>query len=266
MRPRPIRGVVTKHYLEDLQIHAAIASALLVAASAIVVLVAPWVRDRRGSPTLADRVPDGIAALLGIRPGLSIDSAAGYVDAWMISLAAPLVLCALALPAAVRAVAGAEATGEMEWLAAQPLQRTQIVAERFVAIVIVTAQAALPATVLLAIGGGIGELELNAPVVVWSMMRVILLVALLAGVVMVASAVSGSLELSGGAAVAAPVVVFALVAGSETTAKLSPVRWALGRTPVDDPAGLVGVAAVVAVTVVCVYIAATGFRRRDIIL
>lgn len=261
-----MRGAIARHYIADNQIHAAIAATVLLAASAVVVAVAPFVRDRDGSPSLADRLPEGFSALLGIEPGTSIDTAAGYLDAWMISLAAPLVLCALALPAAVRAVAGAEATGEMEWLAAQPLTRTQIVAERFVAIAAVTAQAALPATLLLAIGGGVGELETDAAVVVFSMVRVVALVTVLAALVVVVSAVTGSLELAGGAAVVAPLAAFGLVMGGDTTARLSPVRWALGRTPADGVGDLVGLGVVVVITAAVVVIASAGFQRRDVVL
>ncbi len=266
MRPHAIRGLLTRHYVEDNQVHAAIAGGVLLAASFVVIAVAPFVRDKDGAKTLADRLPDGVAALLGIEPGMSIDSAAGYLDAWMISLAAPLVLCALALPAAVRAVAGAEDSGEMEWLAAQPISRTQIVWERFLAITIVTAQAALPATLLLAIGGGIGELQLEAPMVVWSMIRVVALVSLLAGIVVVVSAVTGSLELAGGVAVAAPLVAFGLIVAGETTARVSPVRWALGSTPVAEAGAVVGVGVVIVFTIACVVIASAAFQRRDVIL
>jgi ABC-2 type transport system permease protein len=262
----PVRGAVTRHYVQDSQVHASIAGGVLLVAAAVVVGLAPNLRSRGGSSSLAERLPGGIAALLGIEPGLSVDTAAGHLDAWMLSLAAPLVLCALALPAAVRAVAGSEATGEMEWLAAQPLQRTQIVAERFVAIAIVTAQAALPATVVLVLGGGIGELELSTSVVVFSMARIVLLVSLLAGIVLIVSAATGSLELSVGAALVVPLVTFGLIIAGDTTARISPVRWVLGATPADGGAPVGGLLLAIVITAACVLIASAGFQRRDIIL
>ena len=154
----------------------------------------------------------------------------------------------------------------MEWLAAQPVQRTQIVVERFVAITLVTAQAALPATILLALGGSVGELDIGVGVVIWSMVRVIVLVALLAGLVMVISAATGSLELSAGMSVLGPVVAFGLIVAGETTAKFSPVRWALGATPAAETGEFSGVAATVVRTVVLLAVASFGFQRRDIIL
>ena len=266
MKLKPVRGALTRHYVHDNQIRAAIAAVLLVVASAAVIAMAPTIRDRSGSASIARRLPDGIAALLGIEPGLSLDSAAGYLDAWMLSLALPLVLAAVALPIAVRSIAGSESTGEMEWLAAQPLQRGQIVVERFLAIVILTAQAALPAAIVLAVGASVGELELGFGTVVWAVARVVILVLLLAAIVLIASAASGSLEFAIFVAAAVPLIVFGLIVGGESTARLSPVRWVLGATPADaGPAG-VGVLAALGVTAICVAAAVLGFRRRDIVL
>ena len=266
MKLKPVRGPLTRHYIQDSQVHASIAGAVLLVAAAVVVGLAPNFRSRSGSSSLAERLPEGIAALLGIEPGLSVDTAAGHIDAWMLSLAAPLVLCALALPAAVRAIAGSEATGEMEWLAAQPLQRAQIVTERFVAIAIVTAQAALPATLVLVLGGGIGELQLSTGVVVFAMVRVVVLVSLLAGVVLIVSAATGSLELAVGAAIVVPAVAFGLIVAGDTTARISPVRWVLGETPADGGAPVSGLLLAVVITAACVLIASASFERRDIIL
>jgi len=266
MKVKSVRGPVAKHYFRDNQVHAAIAGTVLMLAAAAVVALAPSLRGRAGAPTLAERMPDGLAALLGVGPGVSFDTAAGHTDAWFLSLAAPLVLCALALPAAVRAIAGCEATGEMEWLAAQPIERAQVVVERFVAVVLVTAQAAVPATIMLVLGGGIGELELAPGLVAWSMIRVVVLVSLLAAIVMMVSALTGSLDMSVGVAIAAPIVAFGLILGGESSARLSPVRWVLGETPAADGGTTIGVLMAVTILAACMLIGSAGFQRRDIIL
>ena len=266
MKLKSVRGPLARHYFHDNQLHAAIAGTILMAAAAVVVALAPSLRGRGGAATLAERLPEGLAALLGVAPGLSFDTAAGHLDAWFLSLAAPLVLCALALPAAVRAIAGCEATGEMEWLAAQPVERAQIVFERFLAVAIVTAQAAIPATIVLVLGAGIGELELGAGLVAWSMVRVVVLVSLLAGIVMMVSALTGSLDVSSGVAVVLPAVAFGLILGGESTARLSPVRWVLGEAPAADGGTSVGVMMALTIMAACVLIGSAGFQRRDIIL
>ena len=265
MKLRPVRGAVLRHYIEDFQLPTAIAGTVLFVAATTTIGFAPYLRGRSGSSTAADRLPDGVAAVLGIEPGLSLNTAAGHLDAWMVSLAAPLILCALALPLAVRAVAGCEARGEMEWLATQPIRRTQIVIERFVAITVLTVEATIPATIVLAFGGSIGELELGVGVIVWSMMRVVVLVSTLTGITLIASAVGAGVRLAGGIALLVPVVAFTMLL-TDIATPLSPVRWTLGATPAADSGTLTGVAFALIVTVGCVAIAAEGFQRRDLLL
>jgi len=260
-----VRLALTKHYLEDNQFHAAIAGVALLIGALLTIGLAPMLRSKPGSASAATELPSGIASLLGIKPGVSLDTAAGHFDALMISLAAPLVLCALALPLVVRAIAGCEARGEMEWLAAQPVRRAQIVVERFLAIVLLMAQAALPATIALVLGASLGELNLGVVTVVWSMMRVVILVILLAGIALVASASGSSVKVAAATAVAVPLVAFGLVL-FEQTANVSPVRWTLGQTPAASSGTITGVLLAVALTAWFVGIAASGFNRRDLVL
>jgi len=262
---RPVRLALTKQYLEDNQLHAAIAGFALLVGALLTIGLAPMLRSKSGSASAATELPSGIAALLGIKPGVSLDTAAGHFDALMISLAAPLVLCALALPLVVRAIAGCEARGEMEWLAAQPIRRVQIVVERFLAIVLLMAQAALPATIALTFGATLGELNLSAVTVIWSMARVVILVGLLAGIALVASATGSSVRLAAATAAAVPLVAFGLVF-FEQTAPVSPVRWTLGQTPAAASGTFAGVLLSIALTAWFVGMAATGFNRRDLVL
>lgn len=265
MKLSPVRLTLTKHYIEDNQLHAAIAGVALLVGALLTIGLAPTLRSQSGSAGAAAELPSGIAALLGIKPGVSLDTAAGHFDALMISLAAPLVLCALALPLVVRAIAGCEARGEMEWLAAQPIRRTQIVVERFLAIVVLIAQATLPATIALSLGVAFGDLNLGVITVVWSMARVMVLVVLLAGITLVASAVGGSVRVAAMAAAAVPLVAFGLVL-FEQTAAVSPVRWTLGQTPAASSGTITGVLLAAVLTAWFVGMAASGFNRRDLVL
>lgn len=265
MKLRPVRGAVMRHYFEDFQLHAAIAGTALLVAATATIGFAPYLRGRVGNSTAADRLPAGVAAVLGIEPGVSLNSAAGHLDAWMVSLAAPLVLCALVLPLTVRALAGSEARGEMEWLAAQPVRRTQIVVERFMAIVFLTIEAAIPATIVVTVGGAVSGLDLGATLIVWSMVRVVILVSLLAGIALIASASGASVKIAAWLALMVPVAAFGMVL-VDKGASLSPVRWILGATPAADSGTLTGVMLGVVVTACCVGIAASTFHRRDLAL
>jgi len=262
---RPVRLTLTKHFLEDNQLHAAIAGVALLVGAFLTIGLSPSLRSRPSSQTAAADLPSGVASLLGIKPGVSLDTAAGHFDALMVSLAAPLVLCALALPLVVRAIAGCEARGEMEWLAAQPIRRSQIVVERFLAIVVLLAQAALPATIALTIGARLGDLNLGVVTVVWSMARVVILVVLLAGITLVASAAAGSLRVASATAIAVPALAFGLVL-FEQTAAVSPVRWTLGQTPAAASGTITGVLLALALTGWFVAMAVSGFNRRDLVL
>lgn len=98
------------------------------------------------------------------------------------------------------------------------------------------------------------------------MIRVVVLVAALAGIVMMVSALTGSLEISIGVAVVAPLVAFGLIIGGDSTARLSPVRWVLGEAPAADGSTSIGVLMALTITAACLLIGSAGFQRRDIIL
>lgn len=82
--------------------------------------------------TVAD-LPPALKAMFGIEEGVSIGSAAGYLQAQIFSSVAPILLLVLAIALGSGALGGAEEDGSAELLLANPVSRLQFVLDRFAA-------------------------------------------------------------------------------------------------------------------------------------
>ncbi len=79
--------------------------------------------------TVAD-LPPALKAMFGIESGISIGSAAGYIQAQVFSSLMPILLLVLAIGLGSGAVGGSEEDGSLEFLLAQPVSRRTILFER----------------------------------------------------------------------------------------------------------------------------------------
>ncbi|MEO8540554.1 MAG: ABC transporter permease subunit [bacterium] len=78
-------------------------------------------------------LPPALKAMFGIEEGISIGSAAGYLQAQVFSSVAPIILLVLAIALGSGALGGAEEDGATEFLLSYPIKRTNLVIDRFVA-------------------------------------------------------------------------------------------------------------------------------------
>lgn len=88
--------------------------------------------------TLAD-LPPALQAMFGIESGVSIGSAAGYLQAQLFSTVVPILLLVLAIAIGAGAVGGAEEDGSAEFLLSYPVSRAQFLIDRFAALTVVIA-------------------------------------------------------------------------------------------------------------------------------
>lgn len=82
--------------------------------------------------TVAD-LPPALKAMFGIEEGVSIGSAAGYLQAQIFSSVAPILLLVLAIALGSGAVGGAEEDGSAEMLLSYPISRLEFLLDRFAA-------------------------------------------------------------------------------------------------------------------------------------
>lgn len=88
--------------------------------------------------TVAD-LPPALKAMFGIEEGVSIGSAAGYLQAQIFSSVAPILLLVLAIALGSGAVGGAEEDGSAELLLSYPISRFSFLLDRFAAMAAVVA-------------------------------------------------------------------------------------------------------------------------------
>lgn len=88
--------------------------------------------------TLAD-LPPALQAMFGIESGVSIGSAAGYLQAQLFSTVVPILLLVLAIAIGSGAVGGAEEDGSAEFLLSYPVSRARFLIDRFAALTVVIA-------------------------------------------------------------------------------------------------------------------------------
>ena len=85
--------------------------------------------DAELDKTVAD-LPPALKAMFGIDSGVSIASAAGYIQAQVFSSLMPILLLVLAVGLGSGAVGGSEEDGSLEFLLAQPVSRRTVLVAR----------------------------------------------------------------------------------------------------------------------------------------
>ncbi|MGE0600717.1 MAG: ABC transporter permease subunit [Dehalococcoidia bacterium] len=85
--------------------------------------------DAELDKTVAD-LPPALKAMFGIESGISIGSAAGYIQAQVFSSLMPILLLVLAIGLGSGAVGGSEEDGSLEFLLSQPVSRRSLLVGR----------------------------------------------------------------------------------------------------------------------------------------
>lgn len=93
----------------------------------------PTVEGDETFEELVDQLPEGVRSLFGLAQGAPITAAPGYLHARLFSTLVPLLFVVYAIGLGARAVASAEEDGTLELLLANPVTRTRVVLERYLA-------------------------------------------------------------------------------------------------------------------------------------
>ncbi|MCB0989719.1 MAG: hypothetical protein KDB16_01990 [Acidimicrobiales bacterium] len=261
MMARPRVGVAARHYLSDLQPYTALCSAVLAVVGVASVASAPVLLERDGAATAASELPAPASRLLGLSVGQSLDTGIGHLNATFLSLALPLVLIALGIVGASRALAGAAGSGELELLVSNPVTRSQLLVERLLAVSAAQVQVAAPAVLLVAVGSQLGQIDVGALTVLGAGIKAMVLATFISSIAMIASAASSGVLMPAAVGALATAASFGAVAFD--FGSLSPVGLALGEAPAAGGAWLGTLIALVAVGVIAA-LATVVFDRRDI--
>jgi ABC-2 type transport system permease protein len=214
-----------------------------------------------------DALPEGMKNFLSVQ---DMTSPAGYLQATVYSLVGPLLVVMAALILTVRTIPRPEEDGGIELLMVNPQSRRAFAAQRLLATFLsVTALAAIPGVLVLAIAPGVG-IDVPAGNISAASAGLVGLAWCFLGITFAVGAATGrrglALAVGGGLAVAGYILrgISGIIDGGEWLKWLSPFHYFIGTDPLHTgwhPAHLLALAAVGIIG------AAAGivmFDRRDV--
>ena len=209
----------------------------------------------------------GVSGLVG---GGDFSTLPGYLNAEIFSIYGPLVLIGSAITGIVSTTAGEEEDGSLALILALPLSRRMVMLSKAGAVALAVAIVALIVWVGLAVGvviagGGVGALDLAAPVI-----HMAALAILFGGLAFAVAAGTGArtqaMAIAGGAAVVSYLVngLAPLADGISWAQKLSPFYYYSGGDPLTGGVDVGHLAVLLLTAAALVAIGLIGLDRRDL--
>lgn len=240
--------------------------ALLVA---MYVAIWPSVRDQPSMNDFLDQMPEAFRSLFATS-GADMSTPVGYVQVELLSFIGPIAVLVYAINAGVAAVSGEEDRHTMDLLLANPVSRTRLVLDKFVAMALGTFFLAGFTGLALLAEGQLANMDLPAGKVAAAMLHMALLGVVFGALALALSASTARSGLSRGVPGAAAVVAYVvnglapMVDWLEPLQKLSPFYQFIGHDPLRTGVSGSSVLVAVATVAVLVALAVLGFRRRDV--
>jgi ABC-2 type transport system permease protein len=239
---------------------------------AVIVGLWPSVKDAGDIQKLVDDLPTSVRALIGSQAGISLDSAAGYLQARLFATTLPILMVVYAIGLGAGTIGAAEEDGTLQLTAVAPVSRRRIAVQRLAGsatLLLLVAGVGLITTLGLGIAVGIdddvslGRLALGVVAVT----ELALLHLVIAAAVGAATGRRGpALSLASAVAVGT-YVIYGLAASAKAVEPLrtvSPWWWLLDRNLlVQDPTFLaLGLPLVLSALIAGIGVVA--YERRDL--
>lgn len=232
----------------------------------------PTVSGEEAFDELAEQMPAAMRSMFGMDDAIPLTSAAGYLHGRLFSSLLPLLLLVFGIGTGARVIAGSEQDGTLELVLANPVTRTTVVVERYVAMVALLAALTgvfVVALVALALPFGArdgipltGVLGASAGAFGIALLHASVAFAVGAATGRRAWALAAATTLAAGG-----YLLQGLIAISEAVASVrvvSPWHWYLGRNMLAQGVAPDAIIAPLAVAVVLFGIGTTLFLRRDL--
>ncbi|MGI8334325.1 ABC transporter permease subunit [Actinomadura scrupuli] len=127
---------------------------------AFTVSLYPSLKNQGSIDDLTRNLPETLRSMVGYQAGVPLTSPAGFLHARLFATVVPVVVLVFGIGAGARAIGGAEEDGTLEPLLANPVSRTRVATERYLATTaLLAAVVAVFAVVLLALGPLFGALD-----------------------------------------------------------------------------------------------------------
>ncbi len=202
--------------------------------------------------------------------GSDIASPVGWISAEMYSMMVPMAIVALAVIDGGRSFAGEEEDRSIGLLAANPISRTRIIADKVAAMSVHVVIASILMGFLLWVGVAAFSLDISAGNIAATHVHLILLGLIFGGGVVVASAalarrIPAMLAVAGFAGVAFIIATFMpIFEGYENWAKVSPWYYFYGSNPLANGMNWADVGVMAAISVALYTIGWFLYMKRDL--
>lgn len=243
-----------------------ISLALLVA---MYVAIWPTVRDEPSMSDFLDQMPEAFRSLFA-SSGADMSTPTGYVQVELLSFMAPIAVLMYAIGAGAGAVGAEEDRHTLDLLLSNPVSRSRVILDKFLAMSAGTFLLAAVMGVALVAEGRLVDLDLAVSTVAATMLHLALLGVVFGSLALALSASTGRTGISRGVPAVVAVVAYVvnglapLVEWLERIQKLSPFYQYIGHDPLRQ--GLDGGSLAISTTtaLVLLALAVLGFRRRDV--
>jgi ABC-2 type transport system permease protein len=239
-----------------------------VAITAWIVAVYPVLRDSADMQAFIDQIPPEMMAIAGIDPATYL-TGAGYLQAQLYSLMAPILMIGFAVSTAVAITSREEHDGTLDMLLSAPISRTAVALHKVAAVAVSTAIVASGFALTLVVANPLVDLKLSTAGIVAANLGIYLVALVFAGMAMAIGAFTGKPAVTLGLTLVLAVLAWfmnafeSLFSWLEIPSKVSPFTWYLHDTPLINglSSGFVWLTlATMGLIAATVYL----FSRRDI--
>jgi ABC-2 type transport system permease protein len=244
----------------------------LVGLTLFTVALYPSIKDQPSVDELLADLPDAFRSAIGYQPLVPLSSPPGYLQARLFSTLAPLLAVVFGIGAGARAIGGSEEAGTLELLLANPVTRSRVLLERYLATFgLLGVLLVVFAAALLTLGPLFGALEGVATAdLLWACAAVYALGLLHGSLAFNIGAATGrrglAVALATTVAVAGYLIETVLSAAGDLgiVRQLSPWHWYLDRNMLAEGAASSAVLLPVATSAVLLVAGWVAFRQRDL--
>jgi ABC-2 type transport system permease protein len=228
----------------------------------------PTIKDQATDfQKLIENYPEALKSIFGIE---EITTPAGYLNTELFSFMAPLIFIAFAIGMATDATAGEEEAKTIDLLMANPVTRTRVVTEKFVALMAGLGVVGGVLAVSLLLGGWLVGLGIGVGRVMAAVVDQFLLGVSFGSIALAIACVTGRRGLSRGVASAVAVAAFLvstlapLADWLEPYREVSPMYHATATEPLRNGLSMAGIAYLLAIAAVFFVGSLVAFNRRDL--
>lgn len=211
----------------------------LVLLTAWIVAFYPAIRDSSELQDFITDFPPEMLAMFGIDP-LLFTTGFGYLQGQLYSLIGPIILIGMCIGIGAGATAGEEERGTMDLLLAQPVSRTSVVVQKFLAMATLALVAVAAVGLVIVIANPLVDLKLSTAGIIGINVGLMFLGLTFGTMAMAVGAWRGTRALAAGVATAAAVVAWFINAFSPlvdwlaTMQDFQPFSWYLKDDPLLD--------------------------------